>query len=108
MLKAKQSFGLPIAGLLSQVGSNGLSPMVPNESAGGEGDPLSLLLQTPTDVYVVTRLFVLRVKAVQGQQHVTAESHVAARYVLGHLVVLEHVGRLTWTGGNATCQPAIV
>jgi hypothetical protein len=57
-----------------------------------EAERPALLLEPPADVDVVAGGAVLRIEAADGPESAAAESHVAARNVLGHLVAEQDVG----------------
>ena len=101
MLEAEQGLGVAVAGLLPQVGAGRLAAVVPDHRRRRERDPVTGCLQTPTDVNIVAGAAELRIEAVDRQQGLAAEGHVAAGYVLGHLVALQDVHRLPRRGGHA-------
>ena len=67
--------------------------VVPHERRCCEADLPSTCLQSPAHVDVIARPHVDRVEAVDGQQRVTPERHVAAWYVLGNPIVEQHMCR---------------
>src|ERR1051325_1614592 len=62
MLESQQRFRLSVTRLLAKIGRWGLTSVMPNKGSGGEGDPITRLLQSPANVDVVSRLAKLRIK----------------------------------------------
>ena len=108
MFKPQQGLGLTVSGLLPQIGAGRLSSLVPDEGPRCERNPMARLLQTPADIDVVAGLEKLRIESIDRFQRFTAECHVAARNMFGHLVALEHMHRLPGGGGDASRDSAIV
>src|SRR5206468_9970920 len=108
MLEAQQGLGLTIIRLLAQISPGTLSAVMPDHRARSIGDPIAGLLKPPAKVYVVARLSILTIEAVDGFQGFAAKCHVASGNVLGHLVRLQDVSRLPRRGSHTGCQPAIV
>ena len=94
MLEVEQAFGLAVAGLLVKIASRRAAAVVPDHRAGCERDPVALVLEPPAKIDVVAGSSKLRVEPVDRFQDLAAKRHVAARDVLGRLVVDEHVRRL--------------
>ena len=108
MLSLEQRLGLAVAALLLQVGGDGAATMVPDHSRRGVGDALTFSHQAPTHVHVVAGLDVERVEPAQLHQALAPEGHVAARHVLGLVVVDEDVGRRAWAGLHAGSHRPVV
>src|SRR5207237_9654435 len=77
----QKRLGFAIALLLAQISANGIAAMVPDDRRGIEHQRPTLLLQTPTDIHVVTGDAKLRVKSANRLQARLAERHIAARNV---------------------------
>src|SRR4029079_13803345 len=95
MFEQKQCFGFAVASLLIQIVFRTLSAVVPKDSALCECNPLTRLLQTPTDVDIVTRLSKLRVKTIDLLERFAAKRHLPTGDVLGQLIASQHVRRLS-------------
>ena len=91
----QQGFGFAIAGLLLEVGGDGVASVVPHEAGRAESDLVATLLESPADVHIVAGFAVDGVEPADLPQGPTVERHVAARDVLGDAVVEHHVGRAT-------------
>ena len=108
MLELQQALSFAVAGLLLEVGSGSLSPMVPHNGAGCKGNPMPGLLQSPANVDIVSRFAKLRIKALDLLEGIAAKSHVTAGNVLRLLIAFQHMGRLAWTGCNTGGKAAVV
>src|SRR4029079_2965860 len=108
MLEQKQRFGFTVTGLLLQIGLGVLSPVMPNDRAGCERNPFARLLQTPTDIDIVTPLSKLRVKTIDLLERFAAKGHVTTRDVFGLLIAFQHVCRLAGASRYTCGQSAIV
>ncbi len=92
VMRVEPGFPLAIADLLVPVRFHARAAVVPHERRRRESDAQPLGLQPPADIDVVARAEVDRVEAVDRQQRVPAERHIAARDVLCDAVVEHHVG----------------
>ena len=104
----KKCLGFAIAGLLFEVRTGALAPVMPNECAGCECDPLPCLLQAPTYVHVVAGLAKLGIETLNLFEGVAVKGHIAAGDVLRQLIAFEDVSRLTGTSGYTTGQATII
>ena len=100
MLERELRLGPAVAHLLAEVGADGVAAVVPDERGGAESDRVSPVLEAPADVDVVAGRVELRVEPADVGQRAPAERHIAARDVLGGLVVEEHVRRPAGCGGD--------
>ena len=89
VMRIEPRFTFAVADLLAPVGFHARAAVVPDERRGRKPDAEPLGLQPPADIDVVAGAKVDRVEAVDRQQGVAAERHVAARHVLCDAVV-EH------------------
>src|SRR5262245_32272903 len=95
MFEAEEGLGLSVARLLAQVSARILPPMMPDERPGSEGDPITGLLQTPANIDIIAGLAKQGIEAVDCQEGVAAEGHVAAGNMLGDLIALQDMDRLS-------------
>src|SRR6476620_9655230 len=83
MLPHEPGLALAVADLLPPVPANGRPMVMPDERGRRESDLPASGLQPPADVDVVSCAQKSRIETSDGQQRVSLEGHVAARYVLG-------------------------
>src|SRR6516225_1794060 len=107
MLELQERLCLPVTSLLAQVGARVLPPVMPDESARRDGDPVARLLQAPADIDIVAGLAVLPIEAIDRFQRLPAKSHVAAGNMLGNLVALEDVHWLAGGCRHARRKPTV-
>src|SRR5207249_3657736 len=97
-LSFQDGFRHSITYLLSPISRHRRPPVMPNHGGGTEPDAVAVFEQAPTNVHVISSGSKDRVKAADVLQRLLTETHIAARYMLGKLVI-EHY--LSWTTGRA-------
>ena len=93
MLAGQQGLGLAIPELLAQVGGGRRSPVMPDKPGRAEPDPVSLSLQPPTQIHIVSGRPEHRVESSDFLQCHAMECHVAPRHMFRLTVSQHHVGR---------------
>jgi hypothetical protein len=95
MLPLQKRLGDPIANLLPPERADGRSAMVPDQRRRAESKPVPAFEQPPADVDIISRRPVGRVESGNLIERPLPERHVAARDVLGGLIVQHDLSRAT-------------
>src|SRR5215470_16796152 len=82
----KLGFRFAVATLLLPVGADRITAVMPHHSRRAEADRPPPILQSPTQIDVISRRVKTRVEAVDREKRLSTECHVAARNVLSNLV----------------------
>ena len=104
----EQGFGLAVAGLLFEVGGDGIASVVPDETGRAESDLVASLLEPPANIHIIAGLTVNGVKAADLPQCPSVECHVAAGDVLGDAVVEHHMGGASWRNHHCRGRGGVV
>ena len=108
MMRIERRFTFAVAHLLVPISLHGRPVVVPDERRGRKPDAKTPCLQPPADIHVVASAKVDRVEAVDRQERVPAERHVAAWQMLGDAVVEHDVTGFAWRSRDTLRDPGIV
>src|SRR5215470_2001163 len=97
----KLGFRFAVAALLLPVGADRITAVMPDHSRRAKANRPPPILQSPTQIDVISRGAKTGVKAVDREERLFAVRHVTARNVLGDLVREQNVERITRRRGDA-------
>lgn len=87
VLGEQPPLGMSVAKLLAEVGSERRPPRVPDEGTRHEAEPEARVPQPPTEVHIISGGVELWVKATDCLKRRAGDGEIAAREMLGLLVV---------------------
>ncbi len=93
MVRHQPGLAFAVADLLAPVALHRAAMVMPDQRRRGEADFPAARLQPPAHVHIVAGAQIDRVEAVDRQQRIAPERHVAAGHVLGDAIVEQDVGR---------------
>src|SRR5262249_5977419 len=97
----KLGFRFAVAALLLPIGANRITAMMPHHSRRAKANRPPPILQSPTQIHVISRGAKTGVEAVDREERLFTVHHVAARNVLGNLIREQDVERITRRRGDA-------
>jgi hypothetical protein len=86
VFELQQRLSFAVTSLLLEVCAGALSPVMPNECARRECDPLTGLLQPPANVHIIAGFSKLWIETLNLFEGVAVKSHVAAGDVFCQLI----------------------
>ena len=84
---------MPYPLLLLDIISHRVAAKMPNDRSCTETDRIAFVLQSPTEIHIISGGAEHGIKPIDGLQRFPPKSHVAARYVLSDFIVQQHVSR---------------
>src|SRR5262245_19359704 len=103
----QKSLRFGITALLLEVCPDRIAAVMPDDGRWSEADSPASILQSPTDVDVVTSDAESGIKTPDRHQLFATVRHIAARNVLGDYVRQQHMNRSAWSVRNAVGDRAI-
>src|ERR1700757_2755774 len=108
MLEEQQSLSSAITALLFQIVANGVPAKMPDDGRRAETDLVAFVLESPTNIHVISRGAKNRIKSVNGLQSFAAKGHIASGDVFSDFIIQQHMGRRARRHRNAGSDQRIV